>query len=48
MSLIARVKIRVVARDQLDRVALSVSNNIAEILERGTTNELRAFVRKAQ
>ena len=31
-------------RDQLDRVALSVSNNIAEGFERGTTNELLAFI----
>jgi four helix bundle protein len=27
-------------RDQLDRAALSISNNIAEGFERGTTNEL--------
>jgi len=31
-------------RDQLDREALSVSNNIAEGFERGTTNELLAFI----
>ncbi len=31
-------------RDQLDRAALSVSNNIAEGFERGTTNELPAFL----
>jgi four helix bundle protein len=31
-------------RDQLDRAALSVSNNIAEEFERGTTNELLAFI----
>ena len=31
-------------RDQLDRAALSVSNNIAEGSERGTTNELLAFI----
>src|SRR6266404_2670525 len=31
-------------RDQLDRAALSVSNNIAERFERGTTNELLAFI----
>ncbi len=30
--------------DQLDRAALSVSNNIAEGFERGTTNELLAFI----
>jgi len=31
-------------RDQLDRAALSVSNKIAEGFERGTTNELLAFI----
>jgi four helix bundle protein len=31
-------------RDQLDRAALSVSNNIAKGFERGTTNELLAFI----
>ena len=31
-------------RDQLERGALSVSNNIAEGFERGTTNELLAFL----
>jgi four helix bundle protein len=31
-------------RDQLDRAALSVSNNVAEGFERGTTNELLAFL----
>jgi four helix bundle protein len=31
-------------RDQLERIALSVSNNIAEGFERGTTNELLAFL----
>lgn len=31
-------------RDQLDRAELSVSNNIAEGFERGTTNELLAFL----
>jgi four helix bundle protein len=31
-------------RDQLDRAAMSVSNNIAEGFERGTTNELLAFI----
>jgi four helix bundle protein len=30
--------------DQLDRAALSVSNNIAEGFERGTTNELLQFI----
>ena len=31
-------------RDQLDRAALSVSNNIAEGFERGTTNELLTLI----
>jgi hypothetical protein len=31
-------------QDQLERAALSVSNNIAEGFERGTTNELLAFM----
>lgn len=31
-------------QDQLDRCSLSVSNNIAEGFERGTTNELLAFL----
>lgn len=31
-------------RDQLDRASLSVSNNIAEGFDRGTTNELIAFL----
>jgi four helix bundle protein len=31
-------------RNQLDRAALSISNNIAEGFERGTTNELLAFL----
>ncbi len=31
-------------RDQLDRAALSVSNNVAEGFERATTNELLAFI----
>lgn len=31
-------------RDQLDRAALSISNNIAEGFERGTTNELLQFI----
>ena len=31
-------------RDQLDRAALSVSNNIAEGFERGTTNELIQYL----
>jgi len=32
------------AKDQIERAALSVSNNIAEGYERGTTNELLAFL----
>jgi four helix bundle protein len=31
-------------RDQLERAALSISNNVAEGFERGTTNELLAFL----
>ena len=31
-------------RNQLDRAALSISNNIAEGFERSTTNELKAFI----
>src|SRR5262250_2078493 len=31
-------------RDQLERAAVSVSNNIAEGFERGTNNELLAFL----
>ncbi len=31
-------------RDQLDRAALSVSNNIAEGFERGSTNELLQYI----
>lgn len=31
-------------RDQIERAALSVSNNIAEGFERGTTNELLYFI----
>ena len=31
-------------RSQLDRAALSVSNNVAEGFERSTTNELQAFI----
>lgn len=31
-------------RDQLERAALSVSNNVAEGFERGTTNELLQFI----
>jgi four helix bundle protein len=35
-------------RDQLDRASLSVSNNIAEGFERGTTNELLTFLHIAR
>jgi four helix bundle protein len=31
-------------RDQIERAALSVSNNVAEGFERGTTNELLSFL----
>ncbi|MBI4523769.1 MAG: four helix bundle protein [Deltaproteobacteria bacterium] len=31
-------------RDQLERAALSISNNVAEGFERGTTNELLSFL----
>jgi len=31
-------------RDQIERAAVSVSNNISEGFERGTTNELLAFI----
>jgi len=37
-------KTRFSLRDQLERAALSVSNNIAEGFERGTTNELLFFL----
>jgi four helix bundle protein len=42
--LAAKDKITWSKRDQLDRCSLSVSNNIAEGFERGTTNELLAFL----
>ena len=35
---------RAALKDQLDRAALSISNNIAEGFERGTTNELLHFI----
>ncbi len=37
-------RLRYSFRDQLERATLSVSNNIAEGFERGTTNELLAFL----
>lgn len=40
----ARNRITFSKRDQLDRCSLSVSNNIAEGFERGTKNELLAFL----
>lgn len=40
----AKDKITWSKRDQIDRASLSVSNNIAEGFERGTTNELLAFL----
>lgn len=42
--LAAKDKITFSKRDQLDRASLSVSNNISEGFERGTTNELLAFL----
>lgn len=41
---VARDRISWSKCDQLDRASLSVSNNIAEGFERGTTNELLAFL----
>jgi four helix bundle protein len=40
----AKEQITFSKRDQLDRCSLSVSNNIAEGFERGTKNELLAFL----
>ena len=37
-------RMRASFRDQLERAVLSVSNNIAEGFERGTTNELLMFL----
>jgi four helix bundle protein len=37
-------RMRASFRDQLERAVLSVSNNIAEGFERGTTNELLQFI----
>ena len=42
--LAAKAQITFSKRDQLDRCSLSVSNNIAEGFERGSTNELLAFL----
>lgn len=41
---VAPPRLRPSFRDQLERAVLSVSNNIAEGFERGTTNELLAFI----
>jgi four helix bundle protein len=41
---IAPPRMRVSFRDQLERATLSVSDNIAEGFERGSTNELLAFL----
>ena len=41
---IAGQHLRFSFRDQLERAVLSVSNNIAEGFERGTTNELLQFI----
>lgn len=40
----APVRFRPSFKDQLERAVLSVSNNIAEGFERGTTNELLQFI----
>lgn len=40
----APARLRPSFRNQLERAVLSVSNNIAEGFERGTTNELLAFI----
>jgi four helix bundle protein len=40
----APARMRPSFRDQLERATLSVSNNIAEGFERGTTNELLQFI----
>jgi four helix bundle protein len=39
-----RFKISVSLRDQIERSSMSVSDNVAEGFERGTTNELLAFL----
>jgi four helix bundle protein len=40
----APARVRASFRDQLERAVVSVSNNIAEGFERGTTNELLQFI----
>ena len=37
-------RLRPAFRDQFERAVLSISNNIAEGFERGTTNELLCFI----
>lgn len=44
----APARLRNSVRDQLERAVLSISNNIAEGFERGTTNELLAFLHTAR
>ncbi|HVV71793.1 MAG TPA: four helix bundle protein [Verrucomicrobiae bacterium] len=39
-----QARLRPSFRDQLERAVLSLSNNIAEGFERGTTNELLQFI----
>src|SRR3979411_1567713 len=41
---VAPRRVRASFRDQLERAVVSVSNNIAEGFERGTTKELLAFL----
>jgi four helix bundle protein len=41
---VAPPRLRPSFRDQLERAVLSISNNVAEGFERGTTNELLAFI----
>jgi four helix bundle protein len=41
---VAHLPIRMFFRNQLERAVLSISNNIAEGFERGTTNELLKFI----
>src|SRR5258708_38601652 len=45
---IAPRRARASFRDQLERAVVSVSNNIAEGFERGTTNELLCFLYAAR